>query len=271
MSDSPSKPIRYLVSHNGETKGPLDLEMIDAFILSGHYPQGIRIRAEESNDWKGHTPAVDVAAPPIQADSPPLGARIPKWLLWVGEWIALWFVVKVVNEAGVSQTSSSSASPRSTPTRYRSVYSTPRSTPYWTPPPFGSAASSTRSWTPSSSLGSTPTSAATPADVVYKGANGRTYRVPHYDYLRLSKQRAAIDQEDAAITALQAKQTAYSDNIELERAYLDRTSQYQIDAFNEKIDRLNSAHAQLKQRINAFNRSIDAFNAELERVGTPER
>ena len=106
---------------------------------------------------------------------------------------------------------------------------------------------------------------------MYRDTNGRTYSVPHAAYLRLSKERAAIDQEEAAIAAILANQKAYSDNIELERTYLDRTNQFEIDAFNEKIDNLNAAHAQSKQRIDTFNRSIDAFNAELERVGTPAR
>ena len=109
----------------------------------------------------------------------------------------------------------------------------------------------------------------TPADVLYRDTNGRTFNVPYSAYLRLSKEREAIVQEEAAITGIQFKQKAYSDSIESERTYLDRTNQYEIDAFNEKIDNLNAAHAQLKQRIDRFNRSIDAFNAELERVGTP--
>jgi peptidoglycan hydrolase CwlO-like protein len=118
---------------------------------------------------------------------------------------------------------------------------------------------------------STPVSTATPAEVLYRDTNGRTFSVRHNDYLRLSKQREAIAQEEAAITAIQFKQKAYSDSIESERTYLDRTNQYEIDAFNAKIDNLNAAHAQLKQRIDIFNRSIDAFNSELERVGTPAR
>lgn len=282
MGDPRSNPLRYFVSNNGETKGPFNLDLIDAFILSGHYPEEVRIRGEGSNEWKEHAPVVDMAAPTVQPDSPRFAARIPKWLFWVGGGIGLWFTVKFLIEAGNSQALSRSASVQSPSTSHRSGYSTPSSTPYVTLTESERSkyvqkargyglSSSTGLGTPSSSLASTPTTAETPADVIYKGANGKTYRVPHSDYLRLSKQRADIDEEDAAITSLQAKQKTYSDNIELERAYLDRTSQYQIDGFNQKIDRLNLAHAKLKQRIDAFNRSIDAFNAELERVGTLER
>ncbi len=245
-------------SHNGEVKGPFDLDMIEAFILSGHYPRGVQICAQGSNQWKGHCVAFEAVPPPVPRESSqavgskPTG-RILKWMLVAGGTLGVLILMGIFGPSSPPSSGSSSYAPKATP--YRNGLTTPWPTTYST----------------SRTYYSTPVSVATPADVMYRGTNGRTYSVPHAAYLRLSKERAAIDQEDRAITAILANQKAYSDNIELERTYLDRKNQYEIDAFNEKIDNLNAAHARLKQRIDIFNRSIDAFNAELERVGTPAR
>jgi hypothetical protein len=258
MSDSPKSAARYFVSHNGEVKGPFDLDMIEAFILSGHYPQNVQICSEGSNQWKSHCVAVE-ALPPVVPRQPsqsvgskPTG-RILKWMLVAGGTLGVLILMGIFGPSSPPSSSSSSYAPKATP--YRNALTTPRPNTYSIP------------WTNYP----TPESVATPADVMYRGTNGRTYSVPHVAYLRLSKERAAIDEEDRAITAIQANQEAQSASIESERTYLDRTNQYEIDAFNAKIHRLNAEHAQLKQRIDIFNRSIDAFNSELERVGTPAR
>jgi hypothetical protein len=264
VPDSHTAPLRYFVSHNGEVKGPFDLDMIEAFILSGHYPRGVQIRAEGSNQWKSHSFEVKTAPPPLppplpQQFSQPVGSKpsggVPKWALWGGGILGVFILMKMFSGGNTA-----------TPSSVSSSYA-PKATPY----PSGLTTSRPTTYSNYRTYYSTPVSVATPADVMYRDANGRTYSVPHTAYLRLSKERAAIEQEEAAISAIQVNQKAYSVNIELERTYLDRTNQYEIDAFNEKIDNLNAAHAQLKQRIDTFNRSIDAFNAELERVGTPVR
>jgi hypothetical protein len=194
-----------------------------------------------------------------QQSSQPVGSKpgggVPKWALWGGGILGVFILMKMFSGGNSATPSSVSSSYAPKATLYPSGLTTPPPTTY----------SNYRTYY------STPVSVGTPADVMYRDTNGRTYSVPHAAYLRLSKERAAIDQEEAAIAAILANQKTYSDNIELERNYLDRTNQYEINAFNEKIDNLNAAHAQLKQRIDTFNRSIDAFNAELERVGTPVR
>jgi hypothetical protein len=259
-SDCSIGSARYFVSHNGEVKGPFDLDMIEAFILSGHYPHGVQICAQDSNQWKSHSFEVKAAPPPLpQQSSQPVGSKpsggVPKWALWGGGILGVYILMKMFSggDSATPSSVSSSYAPKATPYPYG--LTTPRPTLYPTYRTYYS----------------TPVSVATPADVIYRDTNGRTFNVPHNDYLRLTKQRDAIDQEEAAITAIQAKEKAYSDSLESERIYLDRTNQYEIDAFNEKVDNLNAAHAQLRQRIKMFNRSIDAFNAELERVGTPVR
>lgn len=258
MSDSSRSVCRYFVSNKGEVKGPFDLDMIEAFILSGHYPPGVQICAEGSDQWKSHSIAAQVLPPPVPPQySQPVaskpGSGVPKWMLWTGGIIGIWILTKVFSSGDSTTSSSASTSYAPSTTPYRYAYATPRPSTYSTPRTYYS----------------TPVTGMTPADVLYRDTNGRTFNVPYSAYLRLSKEREAIVQEEAAITGIQFKQKAYSDSIESERTYLDRTNQYEIDAFNEKIDNLNAAHAQLKQRIDRFNRSIDAFNAELERVGTP--
>ena len=65
-SDSPVDTLRYFVSHNGEVKGPFDLDMIEAFILSGHYPRGVRICAVDSKEWRSYFAAYsDLAGPGV--------------------------------------------------------------------------------------------------------------------------------------------------------------------------------------------------------------
>lgn len=264
--------MRYVVSHNGEVKGPFDLDMIEAFILSGHYPKDVRICPEGTDDWKSHAPATatPTSAPlhtaPRSTNKPP--RTLPKWPFWVGGLIVLWII------------GTSSRGTRDTASASRSSAYLPTATPYRAYAPAASSSAPRPSYsTPVASSGFDPfkagaeplDSAALPSDVLYKGANGRTYRVPHSAYLRLSRQRAAIDAEEAAITAIQAKQRGLSDRLETERSFLDRTDEFEVDAFNDQINDLNTARIQLKRRIDAFNTSVDAFNAELERVGTPER
>jgi septal ring factor EnvC (AmiA/AmiB activator) len=102
-------------------------------------------------------------------------------------------------------------------------------------------------------------------------AQGRRYLVSDSDYLRLSKLRDAIERERQEISAIKSKIEADEDNLKRQWASLNRTSQTAINAYNKKVDNLNRANAQMKPRLDAFNRNVDDFNAELKRVGTPER
>ena len=63
--------------------------------------------------------------------------------------------------------------------------------------------------------------------------------------------------------------SALGADIDRSRSYLDRTSQYSVDAFNQKVNRVNEMSNRLQDATAAYNRRVDAFNAELARVGTP--
>ena len=116
-----------------------------------------------------------------------------------------------------------------------------------------------------------PEGAATSADVFSSDANGRTYSIPRRDHERLSRQRQALNQEQAFVTAAQADLDAEESSLEHQRVYLDRTNQYEIYDFNAKVDAVNAKRSQLRRQIATFNNHVDAFNADLARVGTPIR
>ncbi len=234
MSDSTST-LRYFVSYNGEVKGPFDLDMIEAFMLSGHYSQDIQICLEGSNEWKTH--CVKLKAEPSESPAQqrqPVGAKpnggLLKWLLVGGGTLGVSFLM------------------------------------WWFGP--GAPPSSTYA---SSALSNTRVPPSNSTQVPYTSSQGRTYMVPHSESFRLSREKAALEQEDTALSTLQAGLDAKRQEVEAERAYLDRASQTQIDDFNEKVDAFNAKKLELTRRIEVFNSRIDAFNADLARVGTPTR
>jgi hypothetical protein len=266
-----------LVSQNGEIKGPFDLDMIEAFILSGHYPKNIQICAEGSNQWRSHSPTVETphAARPTAATASPVTASpsggIAKWKIVLGALVGLWILGKMLGGGSTATPAKSTrttpaATPYSFATSTNSTLSaTPFSTSFTLAPasfPRPASHSTPRTYYPP------PAAAATPANVLYTGANGRTYSVPHSDYLRLSRQKEALDQEDVVVTAVQTRLDAEQASLEQQRAYLDRTNQYEIDDFNQKINAFNTKKSQVGRQIATFNGHVDSFNAELARVGT---
>ena len=250
MPEAHTSTTRYFVSHNGETKGPFDLDMIDAFILSGHYPKGVQVCAEGSDKWSPHTSRGEG----LPAINHPF-INVPKWMYIGGGILALVVFCKIVGTENSSKGDSSS-------TRYSSSASSSTYIPPTSRPSSANSVPATYS---------TPRAAATPADVMYKDSAGNTFRVSNSDYQRLSKVRLGISQEEAAISAIQTKIDAYGEDLDREKSYLDHTSQSAIDTYNAKVDKLNEANARLKIRLRTFNASVDDFNADLARVGTPIR
>jgi hypothetical protein len=105
--------------------------------------------------------------------------------------------------------------------------------------------------------------------MVYRDESGRSYRVSNADYNRLVGMRAALTPKSAMIDRSKKERQALSSQLEIDRSTLDQTSQYAVDTFNRKINRLNAMNGPLQALVDDFNRDVDAFNAELERVGTP--
>jgi hypothetical protein len=57
-------------------------------------------------------------------------------------------------------------------------------------------------------------------------------------------------------------------DVDLSRTRLDRTSQYEIDEFNQKVRDVNAMSRRVQSLVNDYNRDVNSFNRELERVGT---
>lgn len=247
MNDVPPTSSRYLVSQNGDITGPFDLDMIEAFILSGHYPKSVQICAEGSNQWRSHSPTVEVphvarpdAATPAPVTPKPSGG-IATWKIVLGALVGLWILAAIFG-AGRTTTPAKSISYTPVATRRSAIYS---------PPPYSPLAA-----------------VSSPANVLYAGADGHTYSVPHGDYVRLSRQKEALDQEDAVVSEAQARLKVEQTSLERQSAYLDRTNQYEVDDFNRKIDTLNTKKSRAGRQIATFNDHVNSFNAELARVGT---
>jgi hypothetical protein len=267
-------PIRYFVSQNGEVKGPFDLDLIEVFILSGHYPQDVLICAEGSDEWHRRTISNPASRSSTgYADSAHVG-KPPRGVLKPG-FVAVG-VLGLIVLAAIFTGNENTGSPHSSAT----TSSVPTKTDAETPKAFNQAqkiayqdgSRSRPANTVADADGTSrtyyPTPAATPAAILYTSTDGRTHSVPHSDYVRLLRQKKALDQEDSAMTAAQTRLDEEQSSLERQRAYLDRTNQYEVDDFNEKIDALNLRKAQVRQQVSTFNESVDSFNAELARVGT---
>jgi hypothetical protein len=105
--------------------------------------------------------------------------------------------------------------------------------------------------------------------MIYRDESGRSYRVSNADYNRLLGMRTALGPKSAQIDRKKQERQALSSQLDIERTTLDQTSQYAVDSFNLKINRLNAMNGPLQIMVADFNRDVDAFNSELERVGTP--
>ena len=278
MDESPktSKPARYYVAHSNEVQGPYDLEFIEAMVLSNIYPPGVLICREGSQNWSP-LPGVRPTALPAQLPSQPQNTtrtplplntptfRVPtptppKSKISGG----LIFTIAVIVIALVSVLNNSTPkpkaaaySPSTVSTPYPTTYSTPYSTPYsqtvtaWVPPRQYYAVS-------------TPTPH-------YASFNGQTYRVSDSDNRFLEQRQSLIEAGATDLAQARANAKELGNEIELERAILDRTSDYAVDNFNAKVNRYNAAEAALESQIQQYNSMVDSYNAELVRVGTPVR
>jgi len=135
------------------------------------------------------------------------------------------------------------------------------------PPPSYAPSVSTRS----PSFGSSSSSPAAEGSQIYRDASGRTYRVPNSAYYRLLTMKTAIESKKQILDSEEAHLDSLSTQVDRERIYLNRNSQYSVDTFNRKVNQVNSLNDRLQNLVDDFNRDVNAFNAELERVGTPIR
>lgn len=131
----------------------------------------------------------------------------------------------------------------------------------YTPPP-----QSTPAYTPSSGTPSAPIY--TPPPTFDDGnSDGKVYRVPSSVSSTLDSEKAEIESERTTLEALGTQIETLGREIERDRIYLDRTSQFALDAFNSKVDRYNALNQRAKLANAAFNEKVDSYNAKLQRYG----
>lgn len=106
-----------------------------------------------------------------------------------------------------------------------------------------------------------------PPTVRDENVGGKVYRVPSSASSALNREKAEIESERATLEALEAQIEKLGREIERDRIYLDRTSQFAVDAFNSKVDRYNALSQRAKIANAAFNEKVDSYNAKLQRYG----
>lgn len=167
--------------------------------------------------------------------------------------VVIWIIATVTSskkppKSSFSSTSSPASSSHSYSQPVRTSTSPPRPSPIY----------------PSSGASSPPADT-----MVYRDASGRTYRVSNSDYYRLSSMKSALSLKQSGMNAEEDRLKSLAKEVDRARATLDRYSQYSVDAFNRKVNLLNSMNSQVQSLVDDYNRDVDAFNRELERVGTP--
>jgi hypothetical protein len=253
---------RFYVTHQGQVRGPFDLEMIEAMVLAGQFPAGVPVCMVGREEW---IPLASRSQPPSLPNG---GTARPKknygWdspanisLIVVGSVVTLIIGGNAINDLGKPSRSNSDSSPKTAYTPPASSY-TPQKTTYSSP-----------SYTPPKSTYSSPNVSSD--STLYRDAQGRTYRVSNSAYQRLLVKKTELDAKQRSINLAQAELDSLNAELDRLKLTIDRTSQYQIDSFNGKVNAYNTKSNQLQNQIDSFNAAVDAFNAELERVGTPIR
>jgi GYF domain 2 len=228
---------RYYVTVEGQVRGPFDLDLIEAMVLSGNFPPGVPVCKVGSQEWSPLPPSPRAATPTWTAGQPTKsnrsGGTKRVGAVVVGIIVILFVVGAFLNN---QQGTQPSAAQQPAPT-YNS-----------SPAP----------------LQNTP-----PSTTDYRDPAGRTYRVPDWVHRDLLAKESSINAQEASLNSLKSEVEALRNQIESKRPYLDKTSQYAVDAFNEEVHRYNALNQQLKEGIDAFNASVDDYNTELVRFGTP--
>lgn len=162
--------------------------------------------------------------------------KCDKWHLAISIALIIWFIIYICSADGSSSRNSGYIPPSST--RSASGYSSPSAIPR--PSPY------------------TP-----PSTYDASGSGGNVYQVPSTVSSSLEREKEEIESDRATLEALEAQIEKLGREIESDRLYLDRTSQYSVDAFNEKVDRYNVLLQKNKEATTAFKIRVDNYNARL--------
>lgn len=269
----------YFVHHQGQVQGPFGLDFIEAMIFAGVYPGSVIVKKCGTS--------VQIAFSDLRSLSNYHSAEL----------------APSRNENRTTQSSSRANQPhkkqRSKKPNFQAVFvqiigvlaipfgiwiivaaASPKKQPKSSFSPTSNSVTSSYSYSqpvrpltlPSQPIRNYPSAiAGSPSadTMVYRDASGRTYRVSNSDYYRLSTMKSALSLKQSRMNAEEARLKLLAQEVDRERATLDRYSEYAVDAFNRKIDQINFLDSKVQQLLDDYNGHVDSFNRELERVGTP--
>lgn len=87
----------------------------------------------------------------------------------------------------------------------------------------------------------------------------------------LEESNTAVEEKKAELDELDTNLETLSRQIDRERIYMDRTSQYDIDSFNLKVNRYNSALRNRKAEAEVFNDMVDTHNTIVQQLKAQNR
>ena len=253
--------LRYYVSHDGQVRGPFNLQMIEVMVLAGHFPADLFVCREGTEEW---IPLNSLNQPP-RLKNEEISSPEKNYGADSSANTSLKIVASVVALIIVG-TAISILSKPSKPNSYSSAktsYKPPASS--YAPPKVTDASPSYTSKTEYRSPN------AISDTTQFRNAQGQTFRVPKSSYERLIAKKALLDDKERSIKLAQAELPSLRTELNRLEDSIDRTSQAQIDLYNAKASAYNSKNNQIQIQIDYLRIAIKDFNAELERVGTPVR
>lgn len=255
---------RYYVNHDGQVRGPFNLQMVEVMVLAEQFPPNLFVCKEGTEEW---IPLNSLNQPPYLNQPPRLeneeisspkenyGADSPSnaSLKIVASVVGL---IIVGGSISILSGPSKSNSYSSAETSYKPPVSS------YVPPKATYSSSSYTSKTEYSSQN------ASSGSTLYNDAQGRRYRVPNTSYQQINAKKTRLEIMQRSINTAHAELDSLSAEIDHLRGSIDRTSQYQIDSFNDKVRAFNAKESRNHIQIDQFNAAVNEFNAELIRVGT---
>lgn len=127
---------------------------------------------------------------------------------------------------------------------------------------------------------------------VMSDGKGATYSVPSYRLAELNaseqaarsaqqrareldaqvdSQKILLDDEERRVEQYKEQLDALGNEIEQQRSLVDSTNQYELDAFNSKVNEYNTERVQVQRRIHKFNIDVDAYNNLVQRARIQEQ
>jgi len=275
-----SRPKQYLVHHQGDTQGPFEVSFIEAMIMSGVYPPSVIVEntvTSKKSQFSRLQEAEGRILPPVSAARPTPSPQnteaksrekssyqVIKFFYVFAAIVVCVLVVSIVST--LNSTSSSKTAKKSTsPSSSRSYSSTQPTAP--TKPKPKPRKRTTEPY--KRTTYSKPRAAVPPADTkVYRDANGNTYRVSDSDHFRLSSMKSSLSMKASTVDYKKIQLRSLTLEVDSARYSLDNTSQYQVDAFNRKVNQVNAMNNSVQSVVDDYNRDVNSFNRELERLGT---